>query len=173
MPIRTDSSRAKRDASLGELVALATRDMSLLIRQEIELAKAEMARQAVSAGLGIGFLVVAAGLAFGAIIAGTIFLGELFTWAGMERFWAYLATAVLYLVVAGLLAIFAVTRFKKLSPPERTIQSVRDDIAWLRNPAAGAAGNGLSAPTSAPPAAPTAAPAGGSAILAGDGGSTP
>ncbi|OAA27052.1 putative Holin-X, holin superfamily III [Frankia sp. EI5c] len=142
--MRTDSSRAGREPSLGELVALATRDMSLLIRQEIELAKAELARQAVSAGLGAGFLVAAAGLAFGALIAGTIFLGELFTWAGMERFWAYLLTTFLYLAVAGLLVLFAVTRFRKLSPPERTIQSVRDDIAVLRRPAgrsgAGAAG---------------------------------
>ncbi|MEX5706913.1 MULTISPECIES: phage holin family protein [unclassified Parafrankia] len=137
----TDSSRAGREPTLGELVALATRDMSLLIRQEIELAKAELARQAVSAGLGIGFLVAAAGLGLGAFIAGTVFLGELFTWAGLERFWAYLLTAVLYLAAAGLLTIFAVTRFKRLSPPERTIQTVRDDIAWLRNPTNGSNGS--------------------------------
>ncbi|KPM53071.1 hypothetical protein CcI49_20805 [Frankia sp. CcI49] len=163
MPTRTDSSRAGREPTLGELVALATRDMSLLIRQEIELAKAELARQAVSAGLGAGFLVVAAGLGFGALIAGTIFLGELFTWAGMERFWAYLLTAVLYLALAGLLVVFALTRFKKLSPPERTIQTVRDDIAWLRRPTGGSGaartGHGTAEVGSAP-AGPGSAVAG-------------
>lgn len=159
----TDSSRARQDATLGELVALATKDMSLLVRQEIELAKAELARQAVSAGLGAGFLAAAAGLGFGSLIAGTIFLGELFTWAGLERFWAYLVTALLYLVVAGLLVLFAVTRFKKLSPPERTIQTVRDDIAWLRHPTGGAGEK--HAPAAARPdgtangSAPTQAPA--------------
>ncbi|MCK9902262.1 hypothetical protein CC117_07540 [Parafrankia colletiae] len=134
--MRTDSSGAEREQpTLGELVALATRDVSLLVRQEIELAKAELARQAVSAGLGIGFLVAAAGLGLGALIAGTIFIGELFTWAGLERFWAYLFTALLYLALAGLLSVFAVTRLKKLSPPERTIQTVRDDVTLLRSPA--------------------------------------
>ncbi|MCK9895162.1 phage holin family protein [Frankia sp. AgB32] len=129
-----------REPSLGELVALATRDVSLLVRQEINLAKAELARQAVSATLGIGFLGVAAGLGLGALIAITVFLGELFTWAGVERFWAYGLTALLYLVLAGVLVLFAVLRFRRLSPPERTIQTVRDDIAWLRSPTAAPAG---------------------------------
>lgn len=149
-----------REPSLGELVALATRDVSLLVRQEIELAKAELARQAVSAGVGIGCLAVAAGLGFGALIAITICLGELFTWAGVERFLAYLITAALYLVVAGGLAFVALTRFRRLTPPERTIQTVRDDIAFLRNPT-GSAGRTSPAPRPGPPAQPgtaTAAP---------------
>lgn len=132
--IAAGKARDGREPTLGELVALATRDVSLLVRQEINLAKAELAQQAVSAALGIGFLAVAAGLGFCALIAVTIFLGELFTWAGIERFWSYLLTAGLYLVVAGLLALFAMARLRKLSPPERTIQTVRDDITWLRNP---------------------------------------
>jgi hypothetical protein len=143
--------RNSREPSLGELVALATRDVSLLVRQEINLAKVELARQAVSATLGIGCLALAAGLGLCALIAITIFLGELITWAGVERFWAYLLTAALYLVIAGALALFGVTRFRRLSPPERTIQTVRDDIAWLRNPTATPAtatpaGSGPSAP---------------------------
>jgi hypothetical protein len=108
--------------------------MSLLIRQEINLAKAEMQRQAASAAIGTAFLGLAAGLGLGALIAVTVFLGELFTWAGMERFWAYLVTAGLYLLLAGLLALFGASRFRRLHPPERTIQTVRDDVAWLRHP---------------------------------------
>lgn len=127
-------TREGREPSLGELVALATRDVSLLVRQEIDLAKAELTRQATSAALGIGALAVAGGLGLCALIAVTIFLGELFTWAGLERYWSYLITALLYLVVAGILALFAVTRFRRLSPPERTIQTVKDDIAFLRRP---------------------------------------
>ncbi len=125
-----------RDATLGELVAVATRDMSLLVRQEINLAKAELSQQAMSAAIGAGFLGAAAGLGLGALLAVTIGLGELFTWAGVERFWSYFLTALLYLVVAGLLSLFAANRLKKLSPPERTLQTVKDDIAWLKNPTA-------------------------------------
>jgi putative superfamily III holin-X len=143
--ISADGRSTGQQASLGELVALATRDMSLLVRQEIDLAKAELKQQATSAALGIGFLAVAAGLGFGVLIAITIFLGELFTWAGVERFWAYLLTAGVYVVVAGLLALFAANRLKRLHAPERTIQTVKDDVAFLRNPTGSAAranGNG-------------------------------
>ncbi|WP_261554488.1 phage holin family protein [Frankia tisae] len=136
MSTTAGNTRNGREPSLGELVALATRDVSLLVRQEINLAKAELTRQAVSAALGVAFLAVAAGLGLCALIAVTIFLGELITWAGVERFWSYLLTAAGYLVVAGLLALFAIRRFRRLSPPERTIQTVRDDISWLRNPTA-------------------------------------
>jgi hypothetical protein len=132
--ISSDGRAAGREASLGELVAIATRDVSQLVRQEIDLAKAELRHQAVSAALGIGFLAAAAGLGFGVLIAGTIFLGELFTWAGLERFWAYFLTAAFYVLLAVLLALFAANRLRRIQPPERTIQTVRDDVALLRNP---------------------------------------
>ncbi|WP_322752931.1 phage holin family protein [Frankia sp. Cas3] len=136
MSTPTQNRPATREATLGELVGLAVRDLSLLVRQEIDLAKAELSKQATSAALGAGFLVVAAGLGFGALIAVTIGLGELFTWAGVERFWAYFLTALLYLVVAGLFGLFGAKRLKKISPPERTLQTVKEDIAWLKHPTA-------------------------------------
>ncbi len=138
MSTSSDGQVAGREASLGELVAIVTRDVSLLVQQEINLVKTELRNQATSAALGLGFLAVAAGLGFGVLIAGTIFLGELFTWAGVERFWAYLLTAGLYVALAGLLAVFAVNRLRHLKPPERTIRTVRDDVAFLRNPTRGA-----------------------------------
>ncbi len=52
----------------------------------------------------------------------------------MERFWSYFLTALLFVLIASLLALLAATRLKKLSPPERTLQTVRDDIAWLKHP---------------------------------------
>src|SRR3954454_12981189 len=44
------------EQSLGELVATATRDLSLLVHKEIELAKTELAAEAKRAGIGAGFL---------------------------------------------------------------------------------------------------------------------
>lgn len=128
------SSTTTSEPSLGDLVATATRDMSLLVRQEIELAKAELGRQAISAGLGAAFLAVAGGLAFCSLIAVTIFFGELFTWAGLERFWSYLVTAGMYLLIAGGLGLLAKNRLAKLKPPARTLQTVKDDVAFLRHP---------------------------------------
>ncbi|WP_007512414.1 MULTISPECIES: phage holin family protein [Pseudofrankia] len=143
MTLGNGDRRAGKEASLGELVAIATRDMSLLVRQEIDLAKAELARQAASAAVGAGLIGAAAGLGLGALIALTIFLGELFTWAGLERFWSFLITAVLLLALAGMLALVGAMRLRKLRPPQRAISSVREDVAVLRHSiGSGAAGRG-------------------------------
>ena len=56
------------DPTIGELVATASRDVSLLVRQELELAKTEMKAAATSAGLGVGFLAVAGFLGFFAFL---------------------------------------------------------------------------------------------------------
>ncbi|ADP78416.1 phage holin family protein [Pseudofrankia inefficax] len=148
--------RLGRDASLGELVALATKDVSLLVRQEIELAKAEVGRQVASAAVGIGLLGVAAGLVLGALLALMIFFGELFAWLGLERFWAFLLTAGLLFVLAGVLALLAALRLRKLQPPRRTVASVREDVALLRH-ATGGAGDarGGSPAKSGPPTGQT------------------
>ena len=125
--------RSGREPSLGELVALASRDMSLLVRQEIELAKAEMGRQVAAVAIGAGLLGAAAGLALGAMIALTIFLGELFAWAGLARPWSFLLAAVILLVLAGLFALLGALRLRKVRPPKQAISSVKEDIAMLKD----------------------------------------
>ncbi|MBX6388810.1 MAG: phage holin family protein [Frankia sp.] len=154
-----NGQRRGRDASLAELVAAATRDVQLLVRQEIELAKSEVTRQLAAAAIGIGLLGVAGGLMVGVLIAGTIFLGELVTWAGLERFLAYLVTAGGLGLLAGLCALVGLRRLRGLRPPRRAIASVREDLALLRRPgaatstAAGAAGR---VPAAGTPATATA-----------------
>src|SRR3954471_945594 len=44
------------EQSLGELVATATRDLSLLVHKEMELAKTELAAEVKRAGIGAGLL---------------------------------------------------------------------------------------------------------------------
>jgi hypothetical protein len=121
-------------ASLGELVATASRDLSLLIHQEMELAKAELKQSAVSAGLGAGFLGAAGGLGIFALFAITIGIAEAITAGGIDRYWSYLIVAGGYLLLAGVLAIFAKNRFSKLSAPQRTLRTVKDDVAWIKHP---------------------------------------
>jgi hypothetical protein len=131
--VGSSDRRSGRDPSLGELVAIASKDVSLLVRQEIELAKAELGRQVTSAALGAGLLGAAAGLALGALIAVTIFFGELFAWLGLARFWSFLITAGLFLLLAAALALAGATRLRKVRPPRRAISSVREDVAMLRD----------------------------------------
>jgi hypothetical protein len=125
---------APAEATIGELVATASRDVSLLIRQEVELAKTEMKAAATSAGLGAAFLAVAGVLGFFAFFAITIAAGEGLHAAGIGRAYSFLIVTGAYLIVAGLLALFAVGRLKKVGPPKRAIQTVKDDVAWIKHP---------------------------------------
>jgi Putative Actinobacterial Holin-X, holin superfamily III len=89
--------------SIGELFVDVSKDVSLLIRQELELAKAELRQSATSAGKGAGELT-------GAAVAGhlgLVFLSLAAWWAignGTGRGWAGLIVGVFYLIVAGALA---------------------------------------------------------------------
>lgn len=122
------------EASLGELVSTATRDLSLLMRQEIELAKAEARQTAISAGLGAAFLGLAGGLALFGLIALTIGGAESLDSIGLSRGWAFLAMAGILLLLSTLLALFGLSRLRRVKPPQRTLKTVKDDVAWIKHP---------------------------------------
>jgi hypothetical protein len=124
----------REDASIGELVATASRDVSLLIRQEVELVKTEVKATATSAGLGAAFLGAAAFLGIFAFLTITIAAAEGLHAAGIGRAYSFLIVTAAYLIVAGLLALFGVARLKKVGPPQRAIQTVKDDVAWIKHP---------------------------------------
>lgn len=122
------------EATIGELVATASRDVSLLIRQEVELAKTEVKAAATSAGLGAAFLGGAGFLGFFAFFTITIAAAEGLHAAGIGLAYSYLIVTAAYLIVAGLLAVFAIARLKKVGPPKRAIQTVKDDVEWIKHP---------------------------------------
>lgn len=120
--------------SLGDLMATASRELSSLVHYEVELAKAELGTQAKKAGKGAGLLGAAAFLglfAFGAI---TVTAAEAIISAGLPRPVGYLIVAVAYLVLAGLLALVGKKSLSKMTPPARTIETLKDTLAWARHP---------------------------------------
>lgn len=128
--------------SLGELVATATRDLSLLVHKEMELAKSEISGEVKRAGLGAGFL---GGAGFVGLFALT-FLSTAAALAISEGadlpFWAgFLCIGAAFGGVAGLLAALGLGKVVTVKPPQRTIRTVKDDLEWARHP------------TSAPPSA--------------------
>jgi hypothetical protein len=123
------------DQSLGELVATATRDMSLLIHKEIELAKTELAEQATKAGIGAGLLGGAGFLGLFALVLASVAGGFGFS-AGLNlAVWAgFLCMAGVYAILAGVLVILGITRVKSVGGPERTTRTVKASLAWARHP---------------------------------------
>ncbi|MDT7550945.1 MAG: hypothetical protein QOE84_3339 [Actinomycetota bacterium] len=121
------------DSSLGELVATATRDLSSLMRQEVELAKVEIKRDVVAAGKGAGGL----GAAGFAAVLGLVFLSIAAAFAlgrVVPLGTGFLLVGVAYLLVAGLAALIGLKSFKKMGPPAKTIETLKDDAAWAKHP---------------------------------------
>jgi len=128
-----DPAQPGEEPSLGELVAAASRDLSTLIRSEIELAKAEIGAEVgkVAAGAGafggaaffgiFAFLLLSFGFAFGLAKAG------LPVWA------AFLIAGGTYLLLAGVLGVVGLAALKRVGPPERTVRTAKETVAALKN----------------------------------------
>src|SRR3954447_15336625 len=119
--------------SLGELVAVATRDLSLLIHKEIELAKTEISAELKRAGIGAGLLGGAGFIGFFAMLLLSI-AAALGIAAGFDIpvGSGFLIVGGVYGGGAGLFAVLGLGKVVKLGPPQRTIRTVKDDIAWAK-----------------------------------------
>ncbi len=127
------------EASLGELVSAATRDLSTLVRKEVELAKLEIKHDVVAAGKGAGML---GGAGFVSLLA-VIFLGIAAAYGlhalGLPLGLAFLAVALGYLLLAGVLALLGKRNLGKISKPEKTLATLKDDASWAKHPTSTAA----------------------------------
>ena len=128
-----------RDRPLGEVAKNLTSDVSLLVRQEIELAKAEMAQKARTAAPGIGMfggagvvaLCAAGALTAFAVLVFSIFLPE---WAAALIVGAVLAALAVVLVRQGKQRVADAGK----PIPEQTIETVKEDVEWTKNRASSA-----------------------------------
>ena len=126
------SSSGQPEPSLGALFATASRDMSTLVRSEIELAKTEL-RSDLKAGAAGGAMFGAAGyLGILATVLLSIALAEGLVQLGVWPWLAFLIVAVLYLLIAGLLVLIGKKKVQRLQPPERTIRTSKDTVAFLK-----------------------------------------
>jgi protein-S-isoprenylcysteine O-methyltransferase Ste14 len=128
---RDTSSRG--DESFAELVKDLSRDVSTLVRQEIELAKAEVTEKGKRAGAGAGLLAGAAAVAL-AVVGGLMATIILVLDLAMPAWLAALLTTLLFAAVAGALAMVGRQRLREAGPPvpERAKESVKEDVRWAK-----------------------------------------
>jgi hypothetical protein len=114
------------ESSVGQLIGEVTSDLSTLLRQELELAKAEVKQEATKSGKAVGLL-GGAGFA-GYMVA--LFLSIALWWGlanVMDEGWAALIVAALWAVIAAVLASVGRKRLRAVNPkPERTIQTIKE-----------------------------------------------
>ena len=121
------------ERSLGELVQRATQDLSLLVSQEIALAKAEIKREVSAAGKGAGLF---GGAGFTGLLA-LLFLSIALAFAiGRPTTLGvgFLVVGLVYLVAAVVLALTGKKQMSQVGPPEKTIETLKDDAAWVKHP---------------------------------------
>jgi uncharacterized membrane protein YqjE len=120
------------DKSVGELVALASSNVSRLIRSEIELAKLELKDDAKKAALGGTMFGVAGVIACVVLILLSISAAYGLVALGVWHWAAFLIVAVAYMILALALVSIGYMRMRTISGIERTRKTLKKDIAALR-----------------------------------------
>jgi hypothetical protein len=113
------------NASLGELLGEVTRDLSTLMRQEVELAKAELKQSATKAGKGGGML-AGAGVA-GHFVLLFLSLALMFALGAlMPLGWAAVIVAVIWAIIAAVLASIGRKNLKQIQGMPQTGETLSE-----------------------------------------------
>jgi len=108
--------------------------VKLEVHENIELAKQELTEKGKRAGIGVAAFAAAGGAALLALGAFTAFI--VLALDGIMPNWlAALCTALLWIVVAIPLALYGRKKIDEIGTPvpERTIESVKEDVEWLKH----------------------------------------
>lgn len=120
------------ERSLGDLFAELANETTTLVRQEIQLAKAEMTQKATSAGRDVGMIGAGGALAYAGLLA---LIAALII--GLGRFMPmWLSALIVGIVVIGIgyaLIQRGLTALKHIDPtPQQTIQTLKEDKEWAK-----------------------------------------
>jgi hypothetical protein len=121
------------DASTADLIKALSEQTSRLVRQEVELAKTELAIKGKRAGVGAGMFGGAGLLALyaaGALVAAVIA-------ALSEAMDVWLAALIVAVVLGAAAAVAALAGKKKVQEalppvPEDSVESVKEDVQWTK-----------------------------------------
>ena len=124
------------EASLVELAKQLSEETSLLVRQEVQLAKAELAVTGKQAGIGAGMFGAAGIVGFyavGALTATVI----LVLGTAMAAWLAALIVTVVLGAIGGVLALQGKTKVQRATPPvpDQATESVKEDVQWAKTQA--------------------------------------
>jgi uncharacterized membrane protein YqjE len=119
------------DKSIGELFSELTADLGHLVRQEVELAKTEAREEVKRVGKGAGML-AAAGV--GALLA-LILISFAAAWLldkAMDRGAAFALVALIWAVIAGILALVGKKQLAAAKPLPQTVETLKEDVQWAK-----------------------------------------
>jgi hypothetical protein len=124
----------KQDRSIGELFGQLTQDMTLLVRQEIQLARTEMSEKLsrfttnLVSVLSGGFVAYLGGLAL--VAALILAVRDL---ANISLAWSALIVGAVLAIVGYVMLQKGVKEIKRVDlAPRRTVETLKDDVQWAK-----------------------------------------
>ena len=129
---RMNENRSLENRPLGDLFGDLATEMSNLVRQEVALAKVEVAQKAKYVGRNVGYLVVGGSVAYAALLA--IIAGIIMLLAKVVPHWG--AALIVGVVVGGIgwlligKAMMALQQ-AELTPHE-TVETLKEDATWMK-----------------------------------------
>jgi len=140
MAVRDERTTIKEDRSIGQLLKELTHESSLLLKQEVDLAKTEMSEKASRVGTNLGHVAVGGSVALLGAIALLLFVVN-----GLEEVLQNLMSEgaahwVSPLIVGAILAGVGYSMIKKALAtlkqesvaPKKTTQSLQENKEWLK-----------------------------------------
>ena len=125
---------ASDQQSIGDLVALAAKDVSSLIRYEIALAKRELRIDGTRLGMAAGLVVLGVMIVFPGVILLCFAYADFLYWAGAPggRAGAFGFAGLTFVVLAAIAVVIARYFAKKMTGMRMTRKTVTDDLDMLR-----------------------------------------
>jgi uncharacterized membrane protein YqjE len=120
------------EPSVGQLVSDATTHLSQLLHSEIELAKLELRSSVKNAGTGVGLFGAAVVVLVFSLVFGFQAAAEGIAATGIWRWAAFLIVFVAQLLLVALFVIMGIRKVKKVRAPEKTIQTTRETMDYLK-----------------------------------------
>jgi hypothetical protein len=122
----TDTTPDVSNASVGELVGQVAQDLSMLMRQELELAKAEVKQEITKTGKAAGMFGAAGFAGYMVLLFASIAL-----WWGlanvMDQGWAALIVTGIWAIIGAVTFVVGRRQIKEVNPkPEQTIETVKE-----------------------------------------------
>src|ERR1700712_2537066 len=121
----TPSEQKAATTSLGDLIGEVTRDLSTLMRQELELAKAELKQSATRAGKGAGMF---GGAGYAGLMA-ILFL-SIAAWWGLGYLvgnaWSAVIVAVVWAIIGLILFLVGRREMKAIKGVPQTMSTVKE-----------------------------------------------
>lgn len=130
---RDGEDPALSDRSIADLLKQLSDQTTTLVRQEFDLAKAELTEKGKKAGLGAGMF-GGAGI-FGVYAVGALTACLILALSTSMAGWlAALTVTVVYGAIAGVLGLTGKNKVQEGVPPvpEQTVESVKEDVAWTK-----------------------------------------